>query len=284
MKILHILNHSFPLLDGYSSRSQNIFKAQREMGWSPVVLTSSKHEDDLKKNCPEKEIIDGFTFYRTGESHLKTVPLLAEFMLMVVLLRRLMQVLGMEKPDIIHAHSPVLNYIPAWLAGKFFGLPVVYEIRASWEDAGLDHNTYKKGSLKYRSVRALETWACNRVEQVAVLCDGIRRDMAARGVDFHKMTPVFNGINPDNLKPSPPDIDLMNQWNLAGKRVIGFIGSFYRYEGLDLLIEAFSRTSIRLPGSCPASDRQWRSGTRAQGTGLPPESRQTRSHAGKDTP
>jgi len=247
MKILHILNHSFPLLDGYTSRSQNILKAQREMGWSPVVLTSSKHEDDLKRSCPRKEIIDGFTFYRTGKSPLKTTPLLAELMLLVVLLRRLMQILGLEKPDIIHAHSPVLNYFPAWLAGRIFGLPVVYEIRASWEDAGVDHNTYKKNSLKYSLVQTLETWACNQVEQVAVLCDGIRRDMASRGVDFHKMTPVFNGINPDNLKPSPPDMDLMNQWNLSGKRVIGFIGSFYRYEGLDLLIEAFSRIASDNP-------------------------------------
>ena len=166
---------------------------------------------------------------------------------MVVLFRRLVQILGKEKPDIIHAHSPVLNYIPAWLAGKFFGSPVVYEIRASWEDAGVDHTTYRKNSLKYRLVRALETWACNRVEQVAVLCDGIRRDMASRGVDFHKMTPVFNGIHPDNLKPSPPDIDLMDQLNLSGRRVIGFIGSFYRYEGLDLLIEAFSRLASDNP-------------------------------------
>jgi PEP-CTERM/exosortase A-associated glycosyltransferase len=240
MKILHVLNHSFPLLDGYASRSQNILKAQKNMGWYPVVLTSSKHEDDLKKECLKKEHIEGFTFYRTGLNPVR-VPILAELALMFMLFKRMINVIKKEKPDILHAHSPVLNYLPTWIAGKIFSLPVVYEIRAYWEDAGVDNSTYTDLSIKYKLVQALEKWACNNVEQVAVLCDGIREDMEGRGVRSSKMTPAFNGISPDNLKPCKPDKELVEKWNLSGKKVIGFIGSFYRYEGLDLLIEAFSK-------------------------------------------
>jgi hypothetical protein len=68
MKILHILNHSFPLLDGYASRSQNILNAQKNMGWTPNVLTSPKHENDLKGKCPKMEKIGEHTFYRTGRN------------------------------------------------------------------------------------------------------------------------------------------------------------------------------------------------------------------------
>jgi glycosyltransferase involved in cell wall biosynthesis len=35
----------------------------------------------------------------------------------------------------------------------------------------------------------------------------------------------------------------LRDWGLAGKKVIGFIGSFYRYEGLDLLVKAFARVA-----------------------------------------
>ena len=210
------------------------------MGWSPVVLTSPRHEDDLKRKCPPKEIIDGFIFYRTGKSRLRTVPILGECLLMFFLFKRLIQILVIEKPDIIHAHSPVLNVIPAWIAGKIFRLPVVYELRAYWEDAGVDQATYKKTSIKYKTVQFLETYACKLAGQVAVLCNGIRQDMAARGVDLNKMTPVFNGINPENLKPTSADSELMTRWGLKDKKIIGFIGSFYRYEGLDLLIKAFA--------------------------------------------
>jgi len=247
MKILHILNHSFPLLDGYASRSQNIIHAQKNMGFEPVVMTSSKHEDDLKRPCPRKEIIDGFTFYRTGASHFTGVPILRELSVMGYTFNRLMQVIDIEKPDIIHAHSPVLNGIPAWIAGKLKRLPVVYELRAYWEDAGVDNTTYRSRSIKYKLVQALETMVCRQVDQVAVLCDGIRKDMAGRGVDAGKMTPVFNGINPENLKPALPDPELMKRWKLHGKQVIGFIGSFYRYEGLDLLVEAFAAIAADHP-------------------------------------
>ena len=59
------------------------------------------------------------------------------------------------------------------------------------------------------------------------------------------MTPVYNGINPKNFTPCPPDETLMRDWHLTGKTVLGFIGSFYRYEGLDLLVEAFSKLTSK---------------------------------------
>ena len=54
-------------------------------------------------------------------------------------------------------------------------------------------------------------------------------------------TPVFNGINPLELKPVPPDPAFQQERDLKDKKVIGFVGSFYRYEGLDLLITAFAK-------------------------------------------
>nr|WP_320013646.1 TIGR04063 family PEP-CTERM/XrtA system glycosyltransferase [uncultured Desulfobacter sp.] len=235
------MNHSFPLLDGYASRSQNILNAQKNMGWTPIVLTSPKHENDLKDACPKKETIGEYTFYRTGKNLFEKIPLLSEGCLLLLLFVRLVQVIIIEKPDILHAHSPVLNYLPAWLIGKLYNLPVLYEIRAYWEDAGVDLATYKKRSLKYRFVQSLETWACKQVSHVAVLCEGIRNDLALRGIRYDKLTPVFNGINPENFTPCRPDTELFKKWGLKDKKVIGFIGSFFRWEGLDLLIKAFAK-------------------------------------------
>lgn len=247
MKILHILNHSFPLLDGYATRSQNILKAQINMGWKPIVLTSPKHENDLKKRIPEKETIDDVCFYRTGRNPLESIPLVSESMQLLMVLKALIGVVKEENPDIIHAHSPVLNFFPGWLIGKIMKVPVLYEIRAFWEDAGVDQGKYKKASLKYRVVRTMETLACKYVDHVAVLCDGIRKDLLARGIGHDKLTPVFNGIHPDNFSQCAPDANLADKWGLSGKKVIGFIGSFYKYEGLDLLIEAFSLVAKKNP-------------------------------------
>ncbi|MEJ2201660.1 MAG: glycosyltransferase, partial [Desulfuromonadaceae bacterium] len=240
MKILHILDHSLPLHSGYTFRSQNLFKAQRKLGYDPVVVTSPKHEQSWKGDWAAKETINDFTYYRTGATRQLPGPVTSELWLMHVLSRRILEVAKAERPDIIHAHSPVLNAIPALWAGRKLGLPVVYEIRAFWEDAAVDHGTTSEGSLRYRLTQLAETQVCKRVDHVGILCDGLKNDLVRRSIPAEKITPVFNGVNLDDFQPVPPDVEYSREWNLSGKKVIGFIGSFYRYEGLDLLVRAFA--------------------------------------------
>ncbi len=240
LKILHVLDHSLPLHSGYTFRTKNIFRAQEKRGWTPIGLTSLKQEQTWSGPWVEKETIDGLCFYRS--------PLLAspqgwlgtQYQLIKTLARRLEDVIERENPDILHAHSPVLNAIPTlWVARKY-KLPVIYEVRAYWEDAAVDHGTYEEGSWKYRTVRTLETLACQRATHLAVLCNGIKHDLMSRGISSSKLTVIPNGINLEDFTDCRPDEENKKSWNLAGKRVIGFIGSFYRYEGLDLLVNAFA--------------------------------------------
>lgn len=241
MKILHVLDHSLPLHSGYTFRSQSLFRAQRGMGFEPVIVTSPKHEADLKGEAPRREEINGFIYYRSGATRQFSMPFAGELWLMHVLSRRILEVAKIEQSAIIHAHSPVLNAIPALWAGRKLGLPVVYEIRAFWEDAAVDHGTYAEGSWKYKLTQLIETMVCTRADQVAILCDGLKQDLVRRNIPAQKITPVFNGVDIEDFRPGAVDGDYQRQWNLAGKKVIGFIGSFYRYEGLDLLVKAFAR-------------------------------------------
>jgi PEP-CTERM/exosortase A-associated glycosyltransferase len=235
-KVLHVLDHSLPLYSGYTFRTQSILVEQRRNNWAPVGLTSSKHEASWKKPSPQTEEIDGFRFYRTG-----TVRQETELRLMKRLAHRIEEVSRIENPDLLHAHSPVLNVLPAIWMGRKLGIPVVYEIRAFWEDAAVDHKTYSENSWKYKAVRSMETWACRHVSQVAVLCEGLRQDLVQRGIPMEKLTVVFNGIDPEEFCPCPPDVEFANNLGIAGKKILGFIGSFYRYEGLDLLVKAFAK-------------------------------------------
>jgi len=240
MKILHILDQSLPIHSGYTFRSQNLFRAQRAMGYEPVIVTSPKHEADRSGDWAPKERINGFTCYRTGAVPRFPVPLVGEAWLMHTLSRRILEVADIERPDIIHAHSPILNAVPAlWVARKR-RLPIVYEIRAFWEDAAVDHGSYAEGSWKYRLTRLIETMVCTKVDQVAVLCNGLKSDLIERYIPAEKITPVFNGVNVNDFQPTAPDMEYLDEWQLIGKKIIGFIGSFYRYEGLDLLVKAFA--------------------------------------------
>jgi PEP-CTERM/exosortase A-associated glycosyltransferase len=125
---------------------------------------------------------------------------------------------------------------------------MVYEVRASWEDAAVSHGTAKEGALRYRISRALETYALKRADAIVTICEGLRRDIVERGIAPSKVTVVPNAINlaefPEHF---PADAELARKLGLAGKTVIGFVGSFYRYEGLDLLLEAFPRIRNTVP-------------------------------------
>jgi PEP-CTERM/exosortase A-associated glycosyltransferase len=241
LKILHILDHSLPLHSGYSFRTQNILREQRKRGWNPVALTCPKHEASWKRSSPEKEEIGGIRHYRTGAISEGSLPFEPEVRLMKCLAKRIEQVAEIEKPDLLHAHSPVLNALPALWVGRKLGIPTVYEIRAFWEDAGVDHQTYSQSSWKYKLIRALETWTCRQAAQIAVLCNGLKSDLIQRGIPSDKLTIVWNGVNPGDFLGSEPDLETAKSLGIAGKKVLGYIGSFYRYEGLDLLVRAVEK-------------------------------------------
>ena len=239
LRILHVLDHSLPLHSGYSFRTLAILREQRALGWQTVHLTTPKQGFGTSL----QEEVDGWIFHRTpnagGNGLLSQMRLTAA---------RLREVVLMMKPDLIHAHSPVLNALPSLWVGRRQRLPVVYEMRASWEDAAVDHGTTQEGSLRYRVSRSLESLALRHADQVTTICEGLRGDIAIRGVPPERITVIPNAVDVSLFRlDTEPDAELRRSLGLNGATVVGFAGSFYGYEGLDLLIEAARQMLPRYP-------------------------------------
>jgi PEP-CTERM/exosortase A-associated glycosyltransferase len=249
LKILHILDHSLPFQSGYAFRTSNILRAQQKRGWQPVALTAPEHNKITSANAngTQHESIGGVLYYRTRAVRPADRQLITAYRTAAALTRRIREVIGIEKPDLLHVHSPVFNALPTLWINRKTGLPLVYEIHAFWEDAAVDHGTYAEDSWQYRLTNRLERWACRKVDQVAVLCRGLKTELIERGVPSEKLTVVFNGVNLEDFQTRGPDLEYIKAWNLEGKQVIGFIGSFFRYEGLDLLVEALAHMITKRP-------------------------------------
>lgn len=236
MRLLHVLDHSIPLHSGYTFRTLSILREQRKMGWQTYHLTSPKH------SAPSgaEETVDGWHFYRTPPAPAAVrMPGLGEVALMKQTTQRLLEVAQRVKPDLLHAHSPVLNAIPALRVGRQLGIPVVYEVRAFWEDAAVDHGTTQEGSLRYRLTRRLETHALRNAQHVFTICEGLRADIVARGIPADRVTVIPNAVDIEAFEVGGvPDEALKARLGLSGATIVGFIGSFYAYEGLDLLLDA----------------------------------------------
>ena len=125
---------------------------------------------------------------------------------------------------------------------------MVYEVRAFWEDAAANHGTTKEGSIRYRLTRAMETYAFKRVDAVTTICEGLRADIVARGIPSDKVTVIPNAVDIEKFSiGGAPDEALKAQLGLTDTRVLGFLGSFYAYEGLDLLLIALARLLDQSP-------------------------------------
>ncbi len=239
LRILHVLDHSLPLHSGYTFRTLSILREQHALGWDTVHLTTPKQG---ASQVLEEEV-DGWTFSRTP--NVEGIGLVAQMRLTA---GRLATLAVQTRPDLIHAHSPVLNALPSLWVGRRLRLPVVYEMRASWEDAAVDHGATAEGSPRYRASRALESFALRHADQVTTICAGLQRDICARGIAEDRVTVIPNAVDAREFCFGvEADAELRRSLGLDGCTVLGFAGSFYAYEGLDLLIEAARRMVPRHP-------------------------------------
>lgn len=248
MKVLHILDHSIPLHSGYTFRTRSILKQQHELGIETCHITSPKHGN----NEEGVEQVDGLTFYRSAPvSGLKAkIPVINQFANIRPMVDKILEVIDAEQPDIIHAHSPALNGLAALKAGRKRGIPVVYEIRAFWEDAAVDHGTCKEGDLRYRLTRKLESYVVKNADAVTTICEGLKGDLIARGFDENKFTVIPNAVNIEQFEQiMEKNSEVESKLNLEDCEVLGFLGSFYQYEGLDLLIKALPRVLEQQPNA-----------------------------------
>jgi PEP-CTERM/exosortase A-associated glycosyltransferase len=243
MRILHVLDHSLPMHSGYAFRTRAILKAEIARGWEVACLTGARHV----RPGPEPETIDGLVFHRTPQPAAGPSPL-REWREMRALAARLDRLIVEWKPDQLHVHSPVLSALAALPVARRHGVPLLYEIRAFWEDAAVGNGTGREGSPRYRLTRLLETYAARKADAVAVICEGLRRDLVDRGIAPDKIVVSPNGVDLGLFgDPPAPDPVLRDRLGLSGADVVGFIGSFYDYEGLDDLIAAMPALLARRP-------------------------------------
>jgi len=233
-RILHVLDHSLPLHSGYTFRTRAILKAQQGLGLEVRGVTGLRHYAE----GPDFEEAEGLHFYRT-RGKAKGPAGLREWREIGAFAMAIEGVCREWRPDVLHAHSPALCGMAALRVGRKLGIPLVYEIRAFWEDAAVGNGTGREGDVKYRLTRTLENHVVAGANAVVTICDGLRQDLIARGNAPERITIMPNGVDLGVFgSPVPRDAALAAELGLGDGPVIGFIGSFYDYEGIDDLIDA----------------------------------------------
>ena len=130
-RILHVLDHSLPMHSGYTFRTRAILRAQIAKGWDVRGITGRRHS----AAGPDEQMVDGLVFHRTPGTPAAGNALVREWRDLAAHTEAIEALVQRWRPDVIHAHSPVLNAIAAQRVARRHGIPMIYEIRAFWEDA-----------------------------------------------------------------------------------------------------------------------------------------------------
>ncbi len=239
--VLHVLDRSLPNLSGYSIRSRYIVEFQSQMGLKPVVMTTPKYEREKPF-----EQINGIEYHRSYakpeslQKILYRIPFLREQAMMRRAQNMIEELVRANKVDIIHAHSPSLCGLPALKAARRLNVPMVYEVRAFWEDAAVDQMRFAEDSFRYRISSRMEQKLFDRADGVVCICEGLRQEISRRAPG-RKISVVQNGVNTSFFVPREKSRDLMQRYQTQGKTVVGFIGSFFTFEGLADLVHSIAR-------------------------------------------
>lgn len=241
-RVLHVFDHSWPVLSGYSIRSRNLLRAQRALGYEPVALTGPLHQLDSPEG--RDTVVDGSPYFRSqlrpGMSRRAIAsrwPFLREEAVVRLLRQRMLELLDQDEFDLVHAHSPALCGLAAYQASRSRNIPFVYEIRAFWEEGKGRGNT-RWTSIRYRLTRYLELRVAHKADAVVGIAQHILRDLGNRGIAAEKLFHVPNGVDADSFIPQARDSELARRLGLDDALVFGFIGSLYTYEGISWLVQA----------------------------------------------
>lgn len=256
MRVLHLLHRSVPGTHGYAIRSREIVTKQLEKGLEPLVVTSPSQSPLGELDAEQSEYIDGVRYFRTCSDILSPTPEVQDkspvkaalrVLQNFFLFRTALRVARTYRPALIHGHSPFTCGLVANKVAKRENLPSIYEMRGIWEDSHSGRGKFSEKSLRYRVVRALDNKALRGANLCCAIGNSLKAEIVSRGISGDRVFIVPNGVDVKAFTPHPPTEDVLNRLRLQGKLVFGYIGYFFNYEGLDLLVQAMIRLAPQLP-------------------------------------
>jgi glycosyltransferase involved in cell wall biosynthesis len=153
------------------------------------------------------------------------------------------------RPDVIVGTSPqFFTNCAAWMLSVFRRRPFVFELRDLWPES-IKTVGAMKDSAALRLLERLERFLYRRAAVVVAVTESFRRNLVARGIDPNKIAVVTNGVDLSRFRPLGRDSELAERLGLAGKFVLGYIGTHGMAHALETILEAAARVKTLPEGA-----------------------------------
>jgi glycosyltransferase involved in cell wall biosynthesis len=144
--------------------------------------------------------------------------------------------IGEEPLSFIYQRYSLNDYSGVRLA-RDKNLPFVLEYNGSEIKSGLRLGKF----LKYEALsKRIEEVNLKAADLVVVVSRPLKDELTARGVESEKILINPNGVDTDKYSPQVDGSPVRKRYGLEEKKVLGFIGTFGKWHGAEVLARAFA--------------------------------------------
>lgn len=241
-KVLNILAFSLPYTSvGYATRSHGLAVGIKNAGWDIRPYTRPGFPYDFKTELegqalPQQDEIDGILYQRLFDFNRKGMN---EVEYLHAAIAHYERIIRQEEPAVVHAASNYVTALPALIAARRLGVPFIYEVRGFWEITRSSRDEQFEHTAKYRFMQLFEALTARHADHVITITSAMQEELMARGVPEERIAIAYNSVDPQRFIPHPRNQALAQQLGIPdGIPIIGYVGSFVDYEGLDDLVIA----------------------------------------------
>jgi glycosyltransferase involved in cell wall biosynthesis len=144
-----------------------------------------------------------------------------------------------KRPDFIYERYSLFN-LAGVLAARLCRIPIVLEV----------NSPFALEQMRDKEVRlhGVATWSertiCNMASYTIVVSSPLRRILEQSGVHPERIEVMTNGVCLEHFQPQAGSDALRERLGLTGQTVIGFVGWFRKWHGLEMLLDAFQRSGL----------------------------------------
>lgn len=137
----------------------------------------------------------------------------------------------------VYQRYSIYNYSGLLLAEKF-KVPLVLEFN---DPANWTQRNWAKGLRNEQLAQKIEMLNVSLADVVVVVSRPLRDILVDQGINPDKILVNPNGVDTDIYTPDLDGTEINNQYGFGSKTVIGFIGTFGRWHGAEVLARAYGQ-------------------------------------------
>jgi glycosyltransferase involved in cell wall biosynthesis len=243
--IMYHVNQSLPHhSSGYAIRTHALLRSLKRKDWNIEAYTRIGYPNDRYDFTGVRTVnshsnVDGIT-YNFVPSRKKGIGKLNIQDYQNESVKLIIEQAKEFKPSLIHCASNYSCGLAGTVAAKLLGIPSIYEVRGLWHVTRTSKQAEYTDSDHYRMIEKLEAQAAMNADIVFAITEGVTNILIENDVAKEKIILLPNAVDTEQFTPTKRNRAIEKKFGFENKIVIGYIGSFTEYEGLDYLLEAIS--------------------------------------------